>query len=215
MMKYRISRTTQPIRSQSDRERMASYLLSKSKRNYALFMLGIYTGRRISDLVKLDVCEVAYIDKRGRFTIKNRLQIQERKTNKFVNIILHPAARRALSKYLRERRIDSTWQVLITEPLFKSQRRRLNGEYRITTRQAWYILKEAAKFCELNYKIGTHTLRKTFGYMLYKNGVSVEIIQQALNHSSPDITLAYIGITQDDLDEAILVSIKENCQNRG
>ena len=69
---------------------------------------------------------------------------------------------------------------------------------------AWRILSSAAQACGLNYKIGTHSLRKTFGYQLYRNGINIELIQRLLNHSSPSITLAYIGITQDDMDEAIL-----------
>lgn len=199
-----MNKTTQPIRSQSDRDKISAYLLRKNVRDYALFMLGIFTGRRISDLVALDVCDVAYIDKRGRFTIKTRLQIREHKTGKYSDLILHPAARRALSKYLHKRKRDSTWAYLLREPLFKSQKRRVTGELRITKHYVWWILKSAAQACEINYKIGTHTLRKTFGYMLYRSGTNIEVIQKAFNHSSPVITLAYIGITQDDLDEAIL-----------
>ena len=56
----------------------------------------------------------------------------------------------------------------------------------------------------LAHKIGTHSLRKTFGYIQHQNGTSIELIQRMLNHSSPEITLAYIGITRDDMDEAIL-----------
>ena len=203
-MYTRLNKTTQPIRSYTDRDKISNYLLNRNIRDYALFVLGIYTGRRISDLVRLNVSDVAYIDKRGRFSIRNRLEIQERKTSKFADIILHPAARRALSKYLRRRRKGATWIRLLDEPLFRSRRPRHNQEYRITERHAWFILKNAALACGINYKVGTHTLRKTFGYMLYKNGTSIEIIQRLLNHSSPLITLAYIGITRDDTDEAIL-----------
>ena len=200
-----MNKTTQPIRSYTDRAKIAAYLLSRNVRDYALFMLGIYTGRRISDLVRLNVSDVACIDKRGRFAIKTRLEIQERKTGKFADIILHPSARRAISKYLRKRRKDATLTTLLQEPLFYSRKRRANSaEHRITERQVWYILRSAALACEISYKVGTHTLRKTFGYMLYKNGTSIEIIQKALNHSSAAITLAYIGITRDDLDDAIL-----------
>lgn len=94
---------------------------------------------------------------------------------------------------------------LLNEPLFKSQKaRRTDGQLRITQQHAWRILSGAAQACGLNYKIGTHSLRKTFGYQLYRNGINIELIQRLLNHSSPSITLAYIGITQDDMDEAIL-----------
>ena len=118
--------------------------LRKNVRDYALFMLGIFTGRRISDLVALNVEDVAQIDKRGRFAIKTRLQIREHKTGKYTDIILHPAARRALSKYLHKRKRESTWAYLLREPLFKSQKPRANGELRITKHYVWWILTSAA-----------------------------------------------------------------------
>ncbi|MBD2870063.1 tyrosine-type recombinase/integrase [Paenibacillus sp. IB182493] len=56
----------------------------------------------------------------------------------------------------------------------------------------------------LQKTIGTHTLRKTFGYHAFQQSVDITIIQRLLNHSSPRITLAYIGITQDDLGRGCL-----------
>ena len=205
-MKHRGNKTTQPIRSQSDREALASWFWNHSLRDYALFIFGIYTGRRIVDLVRLNVRDVAYIDKKCRFCVVDRLKIQERKTGKFINLILHPSARRALSKYLRRRRRAApSMGAVLNEPLFKSQKaRRSDGQFRITQQHAWRVLSNAARACGLNYKIGTHSLRKTFGYQLYRAGVDIELIQRLLNHSSPAITLSYIGITQDDMDEAIL-----------
>lgn len=204
-MKTKINKTTQPIRSQSDRDAISGYFWRNSLRDYALFIFGIYTGRRIVDLVKLNVRDVAFIDKKCRFTIVDRLRILEKKTGKFVDLLLHPAAKRALSKYLRSRRKEApSVGALLNEPLFKSQKARKDGQMRITQQHAWRILSNAARICGLNYKIGTHSLRKTFGYMLYQNAVNIELIQRLLNHSSPAITLAYIGITQDDMDEAIL-----------
>jgi Site-specific recombinase XerD len=203
--KRRINKTTQPLRSQSDRDAIAGYFWRRSLRDYALFNFGVYTGRRIVDIVKLDVKDVAYIDRKARFTVAERLAIHEKKTGKHIDIILHPSARRALSKYLRFRmKTAESKGALLHEPLFKSRRQRKDGQYRITQQYAWRILSDAARKCGLNYKIGTHSLRKTFGYMLYQNNTNIELIQQLLNHSSPAITLAYIGITQDDMDDAIL-----------
>ena len=204
-MKNKVNKTTQPIRSQSDRDALASYFWNHNLRDYALFIFGIYTGRRISDMIRLNVRDVAMIDRKSRFVIRERLGIQEKKTGKFSDILIHPSARRALSKYLRRRLKKSESKgALLNEPLFKSQKARQSGEYRITERQAGRVLNLAARHCGLNYKIGTHSLRKTFGYVMYKNGNSIELIQKMLNHSSPEITLAYIGITRDDMDEAIL-----------
>ena len=204
-MRQKVNKTTQPIRSQSDRDALTSYFWNHNLRDYALFILGIYTGRRISDMVRLNVRDVAIIDRKSHFVIRERLEIQEKKTGKFSDIIIHPSARRALSKYLRRRLKKSESQgALLNEPLFKSQKARQSGEYRITERQAGRVLNLASRHCGLNYKIGTHSLRKTFGYVMYQNGNSIELIQKMLNHSSPEITLAYIGITRDDMDEAIL-----------
>jgi integrase len=204
-MKDRVNKTTQPIRSRSDRDAISGYFWRNSYRDYALFVFGIYTGRRIVDLVKLDVRDVAIIDGKCRFRIAERLKILEKKTGKFIDLIIHPSARRALSKYLRARLKESpSMGALLNDPLFSSQKPRRDGQRRITQQHARRILSCAAQACGLNYKIGTHSLRKTFGYMLYQNNTSIELIQKLLNHSSPAVTLAYIGITQDDMDEAIL-----------
>ena len=70
--------------------------------------------------------------------------------------------------------------------------------------QAYKILNSVAKDVGIKEKIGTHTLRKTFGYHAYKNGYDITIVQKILNHSSPSVTLRYIGITQDKLDDVYM-----------
>jgi integrase len=185
---------------------MARYFRENNSRDYALYGLGTHTGRRISDLVKLDVRDVAYIDNKSRFLIAERLEILEQKTDKFISIVLHPSARHALSKYLRPRlKAAPSKGALLNEPLFWSRKpRKSDGQHRITKQYAWRILNRAAQACGLQYKIGTHSLRKTFGYMLYHSNTEIELIQKLLNHSNSNTTMTYVGITQDDIDEAIL-----------
>lgn len=65
-----------------------------------------------------------------------------------------------------------------------------------------YFLNEVADYLSLQ-EIGTHTLRKTFGYHFYMQYKDVAMLQEIFNHSSPDITLKYIGINQDGMDKAI------------
>ena len=55
---------------------------------------------------------------------------------------------------------------------------------------------------DLEDKFGTHTMRKTFGYHHYKKFKDVAMLQKIFNHSSPEITLRYIGIEQDEIDES-------------
>jgi integrase len=52
-------------------------------------------------------------------------------------------------------------------------------------------------------EIGTHTLRKTFGYHFYQQTKDVAMLQEIFNHSSPAITLKYIGVNQDSMDRAM------------
>lgn len=204
-MKKSTSRTTQPIRLDAQRNEMDKYFMRHNPRDRVLFAIGIYTGRRISDILNLNVRDIAEIDRQGHLHIRERLELQEVKTGKFADILIHPKLKRILSKYLRQRRKKcETLGALLNEPLLKSQKPRRDGELRITRQHALRVLKNAARACGLNYKIGTHSLRKTFGYIQYQNGTSIELIQRVLNHSSPEITLAYIGITRDDMDEAIL-----------
>jgi len=59
----------------------------------------------------------------------------------------------------------------------------------------------ARKFKEIGLivgvKLGTHSMRKIRGYMLHKAVVSIEQIARVLNHSSPSVTMAYIGLTRE------------------
>lgn len=81
------------------------------------------------------------------------------------------------------------------EPLFKSMwGRRYN---RIT---AYYMIRDACKKVGLEERIGTHSMRKTFGYHHYQQFKDVALLQKIFNHSSQMITLRYIGIEQDQID---------------
>ena len=66
---------------------------------------------------------------------------------------------------------------------------------------AYCILNKGAQAVGIKEPIGTHTLRKTFAYWAYKQGTSLELIQKILNHSSANVTLRYIGITQEQIDD--------------
>ena len=186
---------------------MISYFFKRGKlRDYAMFIFGIYTGRRIGDILALNVGNVARIDRKGYLRIMDRIQIREEKTGKGFAFPVHQRVKGALSKYLKQRREKApSLGALLLEPLFRSQKRRKDSEeYRLTKRHALRILNNAARECGISYRVGTHSLRKTFGYVLYNSGNDIALIQKMLNHSSTAYTLSYIGVTQDDIDEAFL-----------
>lgn len=83
-----------------------------------------------------------------------------------------------------------------------TRRKKNAGERPLTRQQGWYIISEIGEKAGLE-NLDTHSMRKTLGYHLYKNGVGLELIQVLLNHSSPRITLRYIDIEQEDKDQAV------------
>ena len=179
--------TVEPIRDKKKIDLIKRLLKAQNPRDYVLFVLGINSGLRISDLLKLKVSDV--IDENGK--VKDRINIRERKTGKVKDFPLGKTPRKAIEEYC------SMYVSRPEMPLFFSQK----GHNAITRVQAYRILNTAARNVGIKDKIGTHTLRKTFGYHAYKAGYDLSQIQKLLNHSSPGVTLRYIGITQDQLDE--------------
>ena len=76
------------------------------------------------------------------------------------------------------------------------------GENRPISRiQAWQVLNEAAQRAGINKAVGTHSLRKTFGYHAYKQGTDISHLQRIFNHLAPSITLRYIGVTEEEIEQ--------------
>lgn len=69
---------------------------------------------------------------------------------------------------------------------------------------AYRIINKACKLANIDANVGTHTLRKTFGYFYYKKYNNIIMLQKIFNHSTPNITLRYIGIEQDEIYDSYL-----------
>ena len=171
--------TVEPIRNLSDLKKV-EFLLEKNKRNLLLFTLGINSGLRISDILALDVQDVKD---------KKFIQITEKKTGKFKKIPINSKLSPMIFEFTKHKSPNSP----LFETVFKN---------RLDRFAAYEIIKTACKKAGIEGKIGTHTLRKTFGYHHYKKFKDVAILQKIFNHSSPSITLRYIGIEQDEIFES-------------
>lgn len=170
----------QPIRDISKIEEVKSILKRSSYRDYFLFVLGINTGLRISDILVLKVKDVREQD---------YIILTEKKTNKKKRFPINNNLKIEIKEYTRG--------MLDNDYLFPSQK----GGH-IKRVRAYEILKKAGKEAGIE-EIGTHTLRKTFGYHFYKQHKDVVMLQKIFNHSAPSITLKYIGIEQDEIDNVL------------
>ena len=63
--------------------------------------------------------------------------------------------------------------------------------------------QKAAQAAGIEECIAAHGLRKTFGYWHYKYNKDIRILMDIFNHSSEDITLRYIGVTDEQKKESM------------
>lgn len=181
----------QPIRDIEKIAEVRDFLVGKGKRDELLFCFGIYTGLRISDILKLKVKDVYG---------KDHFHIIEQKTKKAKQRSRKYTVRKRIPIIKKLQRLldDYCKDMNANDYIFKSRQ----GKNKPMTRvRAYDILREAAQHCELK-EIGTHTLRKTFGYLVYQNEKDVALLQDIFNHSAPYITLKYIGVNQDAINNA-------------
>lgn len=153
-------------------------------RDLLLFIVGINSGLRISDILELKVGDL-----RG----KDSITVRETKTSKPKRFIFNDSIKKAMCELVPEPAAND-------EYLFKSRK---GDNQPLGRTAAWRILNGAAERAGLKETIGafgTHSLRKTFGYFAYKNGTDLALLQSIFNHSSQATTLRYIGINQDRID---------------
>ncbi|MEH6977752.1 MULTISPECIES: site-specific integrase [Bacillus] len=174
----------QPIRDPEQIQQIKDYLKEKNERNYILFVMGINTGLRISDILKLKVGDL-----KG-----SHISMREMKTGKQKRIEITSTLRRELRWYIEEREDREDSEYLI--------RSREGKNKPIGRSMAYKILRGTAAEFGLD-EIGTHTLRKTFGYHMYKQTKNIALLMEIFNHSSERVTLRYIGVNQDVMDKAM------------
>ena len=191
---HMVMQKTQPIKDKKDIQRLKQYYLDRHQvRNYTLFTLGVNTSLRIGDLLALTWGDVYSFECR-RF--RDHIMLTEQKTGKSNQIALNKEATKAL-KLLMELQYEISPKMYI----FKSR----EGQNRhIDRTQAFHIIKNAASDLQLTGTISCHSLRKTFGYHAWKDGVPPALIMSIYNHSSLEITKRYLSIDQDDKDMVFL-----------
>ena len=170
--------TVEPIRNKKDIQKIEKILAKQGQRELLLFVIGTNCGLRISDILNLNVGDVRN---------KTHIQITEKKTGKFKKFPINTKLKPMLEEFIHGRKND--------EPLFLSR-----WGHRLDRVTAYFIIKNACEQAKLQEKIGTHSMRKSFGYHHYQQFKDVVLLQKIFNHSSPQITLRYIGIEQDEID---------------
>lgn len=217
-----VDHTSEPIKSMDDIMRISEYLIGHKRfRDNMLFIVGINFGLRVSDLLSLRFSNII----NPNCTFKDTFAILEKKTkntrkhkkNRYITI--NTAVIEAVTLYL-----ENTSDVRLSDYMFRSESRNgSNNNVPLARYSVERILKGIADDLDLNMKVSTHTLRKTWAYhqMVMSNNDSRKLLllSKMMGHSSVSITLDYIGITGDEIEEAYrslnLGSIEHNYLNSG
>lgn len=176
----------EPIKSKKDIQRIIKYLKSRNILYSTVFQFGIYSGLRVSDILALNISDVRD---------KKYVEIREKKTHKYKKFPINERLKQVIEEYLPIRQ-EMYWN---TKALFVSKK----GS-RLGRSQVYRFINEACKELGIEGDFGTHTMRKTFGYHFYQDTKDVVMLQKIFNHSSPAVTLHYIGITQESIDDVYM-----------
>ena len=186
--------TVSPIRGEVDLRNFINYYLKKrdsettewrrfmDDRNYMLILVGLNSALRFSDLSRLTADKVD----------GGHLYQRDMKTGKETDFDFNPKVWAELREYIRRNHLG------FGDFLFPS---RIGYNRPLSRKQGYVIVKRAADAVGIKSKVGTHTLRKTYGYWFYKETGDVVALQMILNHANPSVTLIYIGMQKKQVEE--------------
>jgi len=162
------------------------------KRNQLMFLLGVKTGFRISELLSIKVKDIIQHNKvTTRVTVTKanmKNQVESR------SVALHEAVKPLILEHVKEAGLGPH------DFLFCSQ----NGT-QLSRRMATHVLEEVFDVLRMDGKLNTHTLRKTFANQVYSL-LDHDLVktQAALGHKWISTTAQYIAFREEDVDAAVL-----------
>lgn len=165
-----------------------------AKRNKMLIVIGLNVGLRASDLCGLRY-SYFYNDNMEFKDFYTLMPKKTRKQKKFVKIFFNKTVRKIVSDYVEEYPVED-----LNQYMFKSRK----GNGCITERTLWKIVVDLASEAGLEKNVGSHSLRKSFGYHVWHNAEDKEkslvMLMIMFNHSSVVTTKHYIGVMDEDVE---------------
>jgi len=173
----------EPIRDKELIRECMEYLKWKDEKYYIMFSIGIFTALRISDILQLKVRDVY---------CKNRISVKQKKTGQYIYIPINNELKKILKEYCNDK--PGHWYLVQS---------RVGHNKPVTTTMCYKILREMAEYLNID-RVGCHTMRKTGAYHMYKQSKNnIATVMKILGHKDPAITLMYIGVNEEDVDNTI------------
>lgn len=191
------------LKSYDDIAKLREYFFGKYEktkrsiylRDWAMLVIGVNTGLRISDIQNLHFRNFYNED----MEMQERITIKERKTGKLREVIITEAMKDAVATYVRSLKTH----LYMNDPIFFVMR---DGRIdRISRKSVYHNFQRAKEACGFDFHFGTHSMRKTFAtaatVIARKRKWqmdAVTLVQNMLGHSNPQTTLRYIGVWNEE-----------------
>ena len=189
---------TRPLDNDEIRRVSGCFTGTYEVRNRGLFMLGVSTGGRISELLSLTISDV-YQNKKPVGDLLFKKSIVKGKENSRA-VPVNRDGRKAIDALVNWHR-EHYRSIASKRPLFPSRHK--SGSVALHRQTAHAILKDAFMEAGLNGHIATHSLRKSFAQRLYDKTGDIYLVQELLGHRNISTTQKYLGVNYADAKAAV------------
>lgn len=166
-------------------------------RNRMLIVLGICTGLRVSDLVRLRLGDIVCTD--GTFRLG--LDTVMKKTHGVVHVNFNKVCYQAVLDWLRSIGKNPEHLCVADLDMWLANKDKA-GTAAVAEDRLYRVIKRAAADAGIPYNVGSHTMRKTFSRIWYENNKSnpnaIYVLQKMLGHKSIESTLHYICVAKEE-----------------
>jgi integrase len=186
----------EPIRSIQGINKIKE-LIAEKPRDYCLFVLGINTAFRASELLSIRVGQVRYIQP------GERLEVKQPKTKKYRSVTINSSAHQAVVALIAEKErmaIKKQNPSMVDDDAFLFTGQRGTAAIQVSTLNN--MVKDWCRQARLKGNYGSHTLRKTWGFMQRKRqDTPVPLLMQALGHATQRQTMEYLCIQEKEIED--------------
>ena len=189
---------TRPLDNDEIRRVSGCFTGTFEVRNRGVFMLGVSTGGRISELLSLTIGDVYQNGRAVSDLLYSKSVVKGGEVSRAVPV---NADGRAAIEALIDWHREKYGPLAPTRPLFPSRNKR--GRVAMNRQTAHEMLKEAFMAAGLNGKIATHSLRKSFAQRVYEHSSDIYLVQELLGHKNVATTQKYIGVSYASARHAV------------
>lgn len=174
-----------------------------------IMLLGLNTGYRVSDLLEIRrkhvVMELLKNPASGLPELKPHIKMREGKTEKYRSVPILPYVYDYLQEQgaiLADSYPDIDLDTFNELPVFYNPRTGKNFTRVWVNKRLAMILP---KRLNMGRTISPHSLRKSFAFKIYEaSGNEILAVTRELNHSSPSVTMTYLGISDEQRSNLVL-----------